>query len=162
MIVNAAGNNSFDLDTVNVYPNDQIDNGAEMADSFITVGALNFKYGSEMIATFSNYGKTNVDLFAPGVKIWATTPMNTYEFLQGTSMAAPAVAGVAAMIRSFYPKLSAKQVKQILMDSGLAINTQVIVGGEASNTDSFANISKSGKMVNMYNALIMADKMSKL
>ena len=162
LIVNAAGNNSFDLDTVNVYPNDQIDNGAEMADSFITVGALNFKYGSEMIATFSNYGKTNVDLFAPGVKIWATTPMNTYEFLQGTSMAAPAVAGVAAMIRSYYPKLSAKQVKQILMDSGLAINTQVILGGETSNTDSFANISKSGKIVNMYNALIMADKMSKL
>src|SRR5690606_9449203 len=150
LIVNAAGNNSFDLDTVNVYPNDQIDNGEEMADSFITVGALNFKYGSEMIANFSNYGKTNVDVFAPGVKIWATTPMNTYEFLQGTSMAAPAVAGVAAMIRSFYPKLSAKQVKQILMDSGLAINTQVILGGETSNTDSFANISKSGKIVNMY------------
>ncbi len=162
LIVNAAGNDGLDLDTVNVYPNDQIDNGTEMANSFLTVGALNFKYGSEMVANFSNYGKTNVDVFAPGVKIWATTPLNTYEFLQGTSMAAPEVAGVAAMIRSYYPSLSAAQVKQILMNSGLSINTQVVLGGEPSNTDSFANISKSGKMVNMYNALIMADKMANL
>jgi len=161
LIVNAAGNDGLDLDTVNVYPNDQFDNGSEMADSFLTVGALNFDYGGELVANFSNYGKTNVDVFAPGVKIWATTPLNTYEFLQGTSMAAPEVAGVAAMIRSYYPKLSAKQVKQILMDSGLSTNTKVVLGGEASNTDSFSNISKSGKMVNMYNALIMADKMSK-
>ncbi len=161
LIVNAAGNDGLDLDTVNVYPNDQVDNSSEISDTFLTVGALNYKYGSEVVANFSNYGKTNVDVFAPGVKIWATTPLNTYEFLQGTSMAAPEVAGVAAMIRSYYPKLSAKQVKQILMDSGLTFNTQVVLGGEASNTESFANISKSGKMVNMYNALIMADKMSK-
>lgn len=161
LIVNAAGNDGLDLDTVNIYPNDQFDNGSEMGDSFLTVGALNFDYGSELVANFSNYGKTNVDVFAPGVKIWATTPLNTYEYLQGTSMAAPEVAGVAAMIRSYYPKLSAKQVKQILMDSGLTTNTQVVLGGETSNTESFANISKSGKMVNMYNALIMADKMSK-
>lgn len=160
LIVNAAGNDGFDLDTVNVYPNDQFDNGSEVADSFLTVGALNFKYGSEMVANFSNYGKTNVDVFAPGVKIWATTPLNTYEFLQGTSMASPGVAGVAATIRSYYPKLSAKQVKQILMDSGLSTTADVVLSGEASNTESFANISKSGKMVNMYNALIMADKMS--
>ena len=160
LIVNAAGNDGLDLDTVNVYPNDQIDNGTEMANSFLTVGALNYKYGSEMVANFSNYGKTNVDVFAPGVKIWATTPLNTYEFLQGTSMAAPEVAGVAAMIRSYYPSLSA--AKQILMDSGLSINTQVVLGGESSNTESFSNISKSGKMVNMYNALIMADKMANL
>ena len=160
LIVNAAGNDGFDLDTVNVYPNDQFDNGSEVADSFLTVGALNYKYGSELVANFSNYGKTNVDVFAPGVKIWATTPLNTYEFLQGTSMAAPEVAGVAAMIRSYYPNLSAAQVKQILMDSGLSSNTKVVLGGDPSNTESFSNISKSGKMVNMYNALIMADKMS--
>ncbi len=161
LIVNAAGNDGLDLDTVNIYPNDQFDNGSELADSFLTVGALNYKYGGELVANFSNYGKTNVDVFAPGVKIWATTPLNTYEYLQGTSMAAPEVAGVAAMIRSYYPNLSAKQVKQILMDSGLSSNTKVVLGGDPSNTESFSNISKSGKMVNMYNALIMADKVSK-
>ncbi|MGO3183010.1 MAG: S8 family peptidase [Aequorivita sp.] len=161
LIVNAAGNEGLDLDTVNVYPNDQVDNGDEIADSFLTVGALNYEYGSGLVAVFSNYGKTNVDVFAPGVKIWSTTPLNTYEYLQGTSMAAPEVAGVAAMIRSYYPTLSAKQVKQIIMDSGITTDIEVILDGDPSNTKPFSSISKSGKMVNMYNALIMADKMSK-
>ncbi|WP_026451854.1 S8 family peptidase [Aequorivita capsosiphonis] len=161
LIVNAAGNDGLDLDTVNIYPNDQIDNGTEMADSFLTVGALNYVYGSDLVAGFSNYGKTNVDVFAPGVKIWSTTPLNTYEYLQGTSMASPEVAGVAAMIRSYYPKLSAKQVKQIILDSGITTDMDVVLGNDPSNTKPFSSISKSGKMVNMYNALIMADKMSK-
>jgi cell wall-associated protease len=159
LIVNAAGNEGLNLDENIVYPNDQQKNGAEISDTFLTVGALNYKYGGDLVANFSNYGKTNVDVFGPGVKIWSTTPLNTYEYLQGTSMASPNVAGVAAMIRSHYPKLSAKQVKQILMDSGLSTKTQVVLGGDPSNTDGFTNISTSGKMVNMYNALIMASKM---
>jgi subtilisin family serine protease len=160
LIVNAAGNEGFDLDGIQVYPMDQQGTGAEISDTFLTVGALNLKYGSEMVATFSNYGKSNVDVFAPGVKIWSTTPLNTYEYLQGTSMAAPNVAGVAATIRSYYPNLKAKQVKQILMDSGLPSKTPVMLAGDPSKTDNFSNISKSAKMVNMYNALIMASKMS--
>jgi|TARA_R100000479_G_scaffold165252_1_gene104495 subtilisin family serine protease len=162
LIVNAAGNEGLNLDETEVYPNDQTKTGAEYADNVLTVGALNYKYGSELVANFSNYGKSNVDVFAPGVKIWATTPLDTYEYLQGTSMAAPAVAGVAATIRSYYPNLSAKEVKQVIMDSGLTTKSPVMLGGEESNTDNFGNISTSGKMVNMYNALIMADKRSRL
>jgi len=161
LIVNAAGNEGLNLDSIEVYPNDQSLTGPEIANNVLTVGALNYKYGSEMIAGFSNYGKMNVDVFAPGVKIWSTTPLNTYEYLQGTSMAAPAVAGVAATIRSYYPKLSAAQVKQIIMDSGLTSKSPVILAGDASNQDNFGNVSKSGKMVNLYNALILADKMSR-
>ena len=159
LIVNAAGNEGTDLDTIQVYPNDQVGVGAEISDTFLTVGALNYKYGSDLLATFSNYGKVNVDVFSPGVKIWATTPLDTYEYLQGTSMASPNVAGVAAMVRSYYPKLSAKQVKQILMDSGLSVKMDVVLGGDPENKNSFENISTSGKMVNMYNAFIMASKM---
>ena len=159
LIVNAAGNDGLDLDITTSYPNDQNGTGAEMSDNFITIGALNYKYGEEMVATFSNYGATSVDLFSPGVKIWSTTPLDTYEYLQGTSMASPDVAGVAAMIRSYYPKLSAKQVKQVLMDSGLHTSTPVIVGGEESNIQPFDAISKSGNTANLYNALIMASKM---
>lgn len=159
LIVNAAGNEGLNLDENIVYPNDQTKTGAEVSDTFLTVGALNYTYGGEVVANFSNYGKSNVDVFAPGVKIYATTPLNTYDYLQGTSMASPNVAGVAAMIRSFYPKLKASQVKQILMDSGLTTNTPVVLGGDPSNTDGFSNISTSGKMVNMYNAFIMASKM---
>ncbi len=160
LIVNAAGNEGLDLDGIQVYPNDQQLTGSEVADTFITIGALGYNYGSEVVANFSNFGKSNVDAFAPGVKIWSTTPLNTYEYLQGTSMAAPAVAGVAAVIRSYYPSLSAKQVKQILMNSGLPTNAEVILGGDPSNKKRFGDISKSGKMVNLYNALIMADQMA--
>lgn len=162
LIVNAAGNEGLDLDTNRVYPNDQDPtNASEIADNFLTVGALNYEYGSGLVAEFSNYGKTNVDVFAPGTKIWSTTPNNEYEYLQGTSMASPAVAGIAAIIRGYYPQLSASQVKQVIMDSGLTTNATVIVGGDRSNTKKFESLSTSGKMANLYNALILADQISK-
>src|SRR5690606_26425509 len=141
------------------FPNDQINNGPEVSQTFITVGALEPKYGANMIASFSNYGKLNTDVFAPGAKIYAATPENEYDSKSGTSMAAPAVAGVAALIRSYYPKLSAAQVKKVLMDSGLPIKTKVVVGGDSENVKAFEEISKSGKIVNAYNALIMASKL---
>ncbi|MEG9327485.1 S8 family peptidase [Salinimicrobium catena] len=162
LIVNAAGNEGLDLDQKRVYPNDQTpENPREIADNVLTVGALNYTYGSNMIASFSNYGKSNVDVFAPGTQIWSTTPNNEYEFMQGTSMAAPAVTGVAAVIRSLYPKLSARQVKKVIMDGGLSSNATVVLGGEPSNTKNFGQLSTSGKMANMYNALILADKLSR-
>lgn len=159
LFINAAGNEGADLDTVAVYPNDQVNNGPEVSDNFVTVGALEPKYGSNMVAGFSNYGKINVDVFAPGAKVYSTTPENEYDTKGGTSMAAPAVAGVAALIRSYYPKLNASQVKHILMDSGLAIKTKVITGGDSNNIKPFSDLTKSGKMVNAYNALIMASKL---
>lgn len=161
LIVNAAGNDGIDLDLNAVYPNDQLpEDPEEVADNFLTVGALNYEYGSGLVAGFSNYGKRNVDVFAPGTKIWSTTPNNEYEYLQGTSMAAPAVAGVAAIIRSFYPELSDEQVKDIIMESGLTSNATVILGGDPSNTQKFEDLSTSGKMANLYNALILADKIA--
>jgi subtilisin family serine protease len=113
-----------------------------------------------MVASFSNYGKQNVDIFAPGGEIYSATPENKYDTNSGTSMAAPAVAGVAALIRSYYPKLTAAQVKQIIMDSGLAVKPKVIVGGDTNNVKPFADLSKSAKIVNVYNALIMAAKIA--
>jgi subtilisin family serine protease len=159
LVVKAAGNEGEDLDKKAVYPNDQVNNGPEVSETFITVGALEPKYGTNMVANFSNYGKINADVFAPGAKIYATTPESEYDTKGGTSMAAPAVAGVAALIRSYYPKLSAAQVKKILMDSGLPIKTKVVVAGDNENVKPFGDISKSGKIVNAYNALIMASKL---
>lgn len=158
LLVAGAGNESLDMDKVNNYPNDQVDNGPEVADNYLTVGAITPKYGSQMVADYSNYGKINVDLFAPGSEIYSTTPDNNYEFFDGTSMASPAVAGVAALIRSQYPKLTAPQVKKIIMDSGLELNTKVIVGGNPDDERPFNDLSKSGKIVNLYNALIVASK----
>ena len=161
LIVHAAGNDAKDIDTENNFPNDSDDKKTEFADNMITIGALNYEYGTNVVADFSNYGKLNVDVFAPGVKIYASTPNNEYQFLQGTSMAAPNLAGVAALIRSYYPTLSAKQVKHILMDSGTAITTKVTVGGDEKDSRQFSDLSKSGKIVNAYNAMVMAEKMAK-
>ncbi|WP_411029357.1 S8 family peptidase [Spongiimicrobium sp. 3-5] len=163
LIVHAAGNDGSDLDdpTNPNFPNDQINNGPEIADNVITVGSLDNKYGSEMVSSFSNYGAINVDLFAPGGAIYSTFPDNSYESIGGTSMAAPAVAGVAALVRSYYPKLSASEVKKVLMQSGLTTKSPIILGGDTAKTSTFSAISKSGKMVNAYNALILADKVSR-
>lgn len=160
LVVLAAGNEGTDLDTAERFPNDR-DASGEISNNVIKIGALNTKYGSDLVANFSNYGTQDVDVFAPGVQIYATIPENQYKFLQGTSMASPNVAGVAALIRSYYPSLTAPQVKQILMDSGVPTNIEVVLAGEKGNKRPFTQASKSGKMVNAYNALIMAEKMAK-
>ena len=158
LFVNAAGNEGIDTDFTQVYPQDQIMAGTEISDNFLTVGALNFEYGSGLLAGFSNYGKSSVDVFAPGVAIYSTAPLNEYRNAGGTSMASPATAGVAAVIRSQYPKLTASQVKHVIMDSGLTTSARVIVGGNPEDTKPFAETTVSGKMVNLYNALILASK----
>jgi len=160
LIVNAAGNENTDLDTKPVYPNDQITTGSEVSDTFLTVGAIQNKYGSQMVAGYSNYGQTNVDVFAPGSDIYSTFPENEYESIGGTSMASPGVAGVAALVWSQYPKLTAAQVKQIIMQSGLPINRTVVVD-QSKDAMPFSKASRSGKIVNAYNALILADKVSR-
>jgi len=162
LIVHAAGNDGANLDDPKNpnYPNDQINNGPEIADNVITVGALDPKYGSDMVASYSNYGAINVDIFAPGTDIYSTIPNNKYEFMPGTSMAAPAVAGVAALVRSQYPSLSASQVKKVILDSGLSTKAAVILGGDASKNNTLDKISTSGKIVNAYNALLMARTMA--
>ena len=160
LFVHAAGNSSEDTDIENNYPNDSMDKINEISDNVLEVGALNYEYGTGVVAEFSNFGNKNVDVFAPGVKIYATTPNNTYTYLEGTSMASPNVAGVAALIRSYYPSLTASQVKHIIMDSGTPISKMVIVGKNKEERN-FSNLSRSGKIVNVYNALILAEKTQK-
>ncbi len=158
LFIHAAGNDGANLDSPDEpnFPNDAINNGPEISDNVITVGALDPKYGTTLVADYSNYGKINVDIFAPGHDVFSTVPNNKYEFEGGTSMAAPAVAGVAALIRSQYPALKAAQVKKIILESGLSIKAKVILGGDETKTGSLNEISKSGKIVNAYNALLMA------
>ncbi len=163
LIVHAAGNDGNNLDNPENpnFPNDHNFGNSEFTNNVITVGALTSNYGSKMVANFSNYGKQNVDVFAPGDAIYSTLPNNKYDFQGGTSMAAPAVSGVAALIRSYYPQLSASQVKQIIIESGLRSKASVIVSGDPEKATTFDNISKSGTMVNAYNALLLADNISK-
>lgn len=163
LVVHAAGNdgNNIDLESNPNYPNDHKYTSTEIANNFISVGALAPSYGSKMVAVFSNYGGQNVDVFAPGGEIYSTMPNNKYEFQGGTSMAAPAVSGIAALILSHYPSLSAAQVKQVLMQSGLTSKASVILAGDAAKAKPFSEVSKSGKMVNAYNALLLAEQLAK-
>jgi subtilisin family serine protease len=165
LIVNAAGNDGQNIDEELTFPNDSKDLKTEISDNVITIGAMSAYYNENLPANFSNYGKINVDIFAPGVQIYSSTPENEYAKFSGTSMAAPSTAGVAALVRSHYPKLSASQVKHILMNSGTLITIDVIKPGSQSreNPDGekvpFTDLSVSGRVVNAYNALLMADKM---
>lgn len=160
LFVHAAGNDAKNIDVDPNFPNDADGASPEFTNNVLTIGALNYEYGANVMANFSNYGKENVDVFAPGVKIYATTPNNTYEFLQGTSMAAPNVAGVAALVRAYYPTLTASQVKQIIIDSGTPLNNQFKLAGADGTQSNLIAISKSGKIVNAYNALVLAEKLA--
>jgi len=164
LLVNAAGNDGKDIDVTKTYPNDSEDLINEISDNVLTIGAMSLHYDEKLPATFSNYGKKNVDVFAPGVDIYAPVPKDAYTSNSGTSMAAPSAAGVAALVRSYYPQLSASQVKHILMNSGIKINFEVIKPGSQSRENPngekvpFSDLSVSGRVVNAYNALIMADR----
>jgi cell wall-associated protease len=164
LFVQALGNDALDLDDpANTnFPNDsKSPSDPELVDNVITVGAITASFDEDMVATFSNYGRETLDIFAPGDKIYSTIPGNSYKFEGGTSMAAPAVAGIAALVRSHYPDLSAVQVKRIIMESGVAPQVKVRVGGLDGPEKSLAEISKTGKIANLYNALILANKVSR-
>ena len=166
LIVNAAGNDGKNIDKRKTYPTDAKDFITEFVDNVITIGASSLHYDEKLPANFSNYGKLNVDVFAPGVDVYSTIPDGGYEALSGTSMAAPSIAGVAALIRGYYPNLSAKEVKSILMNSGVKINFDVIKPGSQSLENPkgelipFSELSVSGRIVNAYNALQLAEFIS--
>ncbi len=163
LLVHAAGNDGDDFDVDDNFPNDSKDKLIEFADNVLTVGAITPYFDERLVASFSNYGKNNVDIFAPGTEIYATYPKNNYKLEQGTSMAAPEVAGVAALIRSYYPNLTASQVKHIIMDSGLEYPNNVIKpaqDGVLPENISFNDLSVSGRILNAYNALLMADSIT--
>ncbi|MFM2392951.1 MAG: hypothetical protein RLZZ546_933 [Bacteroidota bacterium] len=165
LLVHAAGNSGQNNDNTDNFPNDFLGKKGFLfkknryAENWLEIGALSPKSGEDMVAGFSNYGKKNVDLFSPGMQIYATVPNNEYQYLQGTSMAAPAAAGVAAVIRSQYPGLTAVQVKEILMKSSTPLDNIVKKPGtKGAEKVKFSELSVSGGTVNLYNALLLAAK----
>ena len=164
LIINAAGNHNTNLDEAkNYYPNDSDYVSGEVADNFINVGGSSYDINKNLKLWASNYGKETVDIFAPGEHIFSTSPNNKYEFVDGTSFAAPIVSGIAALIRSQYPDLSASEVKKILMESGSSYDVMVNIADEDEEIEMvpFSSLSKSGKIVNAYNALLLAKKIAK-
>ena len=162
LLIHAAGNDHTDIDEVVHYPCKKLEDG-KIAPNFIDVGALSWKPNEKIVAKFSNYGKKTVDVFAPGVDIYSTTPKNEYKDASGTSMATPVTCGVAAVLKSYYPSLTPKQIKKILIKSSLKTykKTKVIKPGTKDKLVKFSSLGKNGGMVNLYEAIIMAEKLNK-
>lgn len=163
LLVHGAGNDSFNVDENPNFPTDIVlqDGEKEVEDNFINVGASTAISDSTLVASFSNYGKKNVDLFAPGDQIYTSTGGNSYGYDSGTSVAVPMVSGTAALIWSYYPKLTAKEVKQIILESGTTYDIDVLVPGGEGKKAKFSELSQSGKVLNVYNAMERAKEVSK-
>ncbi|MEY4586068.1 MAG: hypothetical protein RIT05_486 [Bacteroidota bacterium] len=155
LLIHAAGNDGKNLDTSYNYPTSKfIDD--KRASNWITVGASGDPVAGGITAGFSNYGKLEVDVFAPGVKIYSTVPGgNTYQFLQGTSMASPVVAGLAALLLEYFPTLSARQIKDVIERSAVPLSDSVRTPGTGKLT-TLNNLSKTGGLVNAYEAVKLA------
>jgi subtilisin family serine protease len=156
LLIHAAGNDNKNLDKSDNFPTKEYLDGGECS-TWIEVGASGPEL-STLAADFSNYGQKSVDIFSPGVDIYSTVPGSKYKENSGTSMASPVLAGVAATIWSLYPDLTAQQVKTILIESGTNYGKQKVkIPGETKKKTKFKKLSKSGKVVNLYSALKMAE-----
>jgi cell wall-associated protease len=156
LLVHAAGNDSKNVDTEDNFPSPASLDGKYRASNWITVGASGDPTNGGLTASFSNYGKKEVDLFAPGVQIYSTVPgKTTYGQASGTSMACPVVAGVAALILEYYPTLSAKQIKYVLEKSAVQPDIKVNKPG-TDETVNMSELSKTGGLLNAFEAVKLA------
>jgi len=159
LLVHAAGNSANNLAENDNFPNKVFESrkflGRRTADNWIEVGANSFSFDSLFIARFSNFGKNEVDVFAPGVAIYSTIPDDEYASFGGTSMASPVVAGIAAVLKSYFPKLKPKQIRKIIMESSVKHDLEVLRPGDWKKVK-FSELSVSGGQANLYNAVSYA------
>jgi subtilisin family serine protease len=151
LLIHAAGNDAKDIDVEPNYPTSMYSFQTEPLDHFVTIGASTKNKGAEIVASFSNFGAKGVDVFAPGLAIYNTVPQSEYMDLQGTSMAAPMVAGAAAMLKSYFPKLSMKEIKEVMYSTSV----------KYPKVEGFASKSVTGGVINIYQAAKVCKKLSK-
>lgn len=151
LLIHAAGNDAKDIDVEPNYPTSRYSFQNAPLDHFVTIGASTKDKGAALVASFSNYGAVGVDVFAPGFEIYNAVPQSEYMNLQGTSMAAPMVAGAAAMLKSYYQELSMKEIKEVLYSTSI----------KYPKIEGFADKSVSGGVVNLYKAAKACKKLAK-
>lgn len=154
LMIHAAGNDGANIDSVANYPSPIISDGSS-SPYLITVGASGWQGVNELAASFSNYGASTVDLFAPGVDIYSTMPNQEYEFSNGTSMAAPVVSGVFALLMQYFPEYSPLEIKEIIVSSVVKTDEQIMLPGQSLEAQyvPFDSLSKHGGIVNAYRAV---------
>jgi subtilisin family serine protease len=164
LLIHAAGNDGKNLDTEDNFPNRYNTEEEVLANNWLTVGASTITTKKKALAAnFSNYGKTKVDVFAPGHNMLMCAPGSAYEFANGTSFAAPTVSGIAALIMSYYPELTAAEVKEIIMESSVKKDYSVKLPGSPYNSKDyvyFSTLSVTGGLANVYEALKLAEEKS--
>ncbi len=157
LLIHAAGNSDKNIDEAENFPNDQVKDSDSYITNWIEVGSITANSDKYLVSSFSNFGKKSVDVFAPGSDIYSTIPNNEYAFLSGTSMAAPTVTGVAALVWSYYPNLSASDLKEVLLESAVVPKSRKVVKpGEIKKKIKFKNLSVTSGIVNAYNACKLA------
>jgi subtilisin family serine protease len=161
LIVHAAGNDGADLGSEPSFPSRFYADG-DSARLWIEVGASSWQGADNLAASFSNYGRSHVHVFAPGVDIYSTMPGNAYEANSGTSMAAPVVSGLAALIMAYYPELDAADVKRIILETATPYAGRRVVrpGSDGDRVD-FAELSATGGIVNAFAALRTAEQVAR-
>jgi subtilisin family serine protease len=162
LLLSSAGNEYLNLNEMaKKYPTDIGIHGEKVSDNFLLIGGTSQKLHKNLVYTYSNYGDKHVDVFAPGERLYVALPNNKYKYVSGTSLSSSLTAGVAALLYSYYPNLTVSQVKQIIIDSSVKydVDVEIRVGREKKIVP-FASLSKSGGIVNAYNALIMAEKIA--
>lgn len=160
LLVHAAGNDAANIDTTWNFPSPVFAADGYRATNWLTVGATGANKNT-LVANFSNYGKTEVDVFAPGVNIYSTIPGgNTYRSMSGTSMASPVVAGVAALILQYYPQFTPAQVKAIIENSAIPFTEKVTNPNTNAKVD-LSDISRTGGVVNAFTAVLVADELAR-
>ena len=155
LIVHAAGNDKENKDVILNYPTRKFIKGKKEAWNVIEVGANSRYLDENLAAKFTNYGETSVDLFAPGVYVYSASPNNTYKESSGTSMAAPIVSGVAALLFSYFPELSSNEIKEVILESTQPYEGEVYLPGTKELVE-FPTLSVTGGIVNAYEAVKIA------
>lgn len=162
LLVHAAGNDAADVDTAYNFPNPRFLSDGKKATDWITVGASGDPKNGGLVASFSNYGKKEVDVFAPGVNIYSSIPGgNTYGNASGTSMASPVTAGVAAFLLEYYPSLTPEQLKYVIEKSAVQPNIKVTKPGTENEQVNLSDLSRTGGVVNVYDAAKLAESLTK-
>ena len=161
LVVHSAGNDANDIDKTVQYPTKAFNDGT-VASNYITVGAATGKPDEYLVADFSNYGRENVDLFAPGVDIISLYPENKYNLASGTSFSGPVVSGIAALIWSYFPELAVSELKKIILQSALRFEKLRVYypddKGKRNKKTKFQHLSHTGGIVNAYRAMLLAEK----
>ncbi|HET8866304.1 MAG TPA: S8 family peptidase [Gracilimonas sp.] len=156
LLVSGSGNGSENVDSTASFPTRFYENGGQ-AVNYLSVGASSWQTDSTLVASFSNYGKSTVDIFAPGVDVYSTYPENEYQMNSGTSMASPVVAGIAALIMSYYPELPTTEIKEIILETVTKID-QVVYKPGTMEPIPFSALSTTGGIINAYEALKLAEE----